>query len=151
MLPSQDRVILLVEDNPDDEMLALRAFRKNEIRNPVVVARDGAEALDFLIGTGISTDRGAIVRPSLVLLDLNLPKISGLDVLRRVRANPATKHLAVVVLTTSNEDRDVIESYDLGANSYVRKPVEFNAFMDAVKQLGAYWLVLNEPPPVIAR
>lgn len=147
----EDRVILLVEDNADDEMLALRAFRKNRIEVPVVVARDGVEALDYLFGSGIESDSRKKVMPSLILLDLNLPKVNGLEVLRRLRTDERTRNLAVVILTTSNEDKDVISSYDLGANSYVRKPVEFGEFTEAIKQLGAYWLGLNEPPPVAVR
>jgi two-component system response regulator len=139
-----DQVILLVEDNPDDEALAMRALRKNKIGNHVVVARDGAEALDYLFGGDANAEREL---PALVLLDLNLPKVDGLEVLRRVRTDERTKFLNVVVLTTSNEERDLISSYGLGANSYVRKPVDFGQFVDAVKQLSLYWLVLNEPPP----
>lgn len=151
MVPIEDRVILLVEDNEDDELLALRAFRKNRIRNPVVVARDGVEALEYLFGSGAESDSRENVMPSLILLDLNLPKVNGLEVLRRLRTDERTKYLSVVILTTSNEDKDMISSYDLGANSYVRKPVEFGAFTEAVKQIGAYWLGLNEPPPVVVR
>lgn len=147
----EDRVILLVEDNADDELLALRAFRKNGIQNPVVVARDGVEALEYLFGSGVDSDSRENVMPSLILLDLNLPKVNGLEVLRRLRTDDRTKYLSVVILTTSNEDKDMISSYDLGANSYVRKPVEFGAFTEAVKQIGAYWLGLNEPPPVVVR
>jgi len=139
--------ILLVEDNPDDEALTLRAFRKNNITNEVVVARDGAEALDYLFATGAYAKREAGVMPQIVILDLKLPKIDGLEVLRRLRAAPQTKLLPVVILTSSNEERDRLEGYGLGANSYVRKPVDFAEFVDAVRQLGLYWLLLNERPP----
>jgi CheY-like chemotaxis protein len=139
--------ILLVEDNPDDEALTLRAFRKNNITNEVVVARDGAEALDYLFATGAYAKREAGVLPQIVILDLKLPKIDGLEVLRRLRAAPQTKLLPVVILTSSNEERDRLDGYGLGANSYVRKPVDFAEFVDAVRQLGLYWLLLNERPP----
>ena len=142
-----DRPILLVEDNQDDEALTLRALKKNRILNEVVVARDGAEALDYLFGTGAYAGRDTSVLPQLVLLDLNLPRVGGLDVLRRIRADEGTKLLAVVVLTSSKEDEDLIRSYALGANSYVRKPVDFAQFSDAVKALGLFWLLLNETPP----
>jgi len=141
-------IILLVEDNPDDEELTLRALRKNNIQNEVLVARDGAEALDFLNCEGLFATRDPSVMPQLVLLDLKLPKIDGLEVLRRVRANERTRRLPIVILTSSNEDRDKIEGYGLGANSYVRKPVDFASFMGAVKQLGLYWLILNQVAPV---
>jgi CheY-like chemotaxis protein len=140
--------ILLVEDNPDDEALTLRAFRKNNVTNEVVVARDGAEALDYLFGTGTYAHRDVTQLPQIVILDLKLPKIDGLEVLRRMRAAPQTKLLPVVILTSSNEERDLLEGYGLGANSYVRKPVDFAEFVDAVRQLGLYWLLLNEQPPV---
>jgi CheY-like chemotaxis protein len=140
--------ILLVEDNPDDEALTLRAFRKNNVTNEVVVARDGAEALDYLFGTGTYANRDVTLLPQIVILDLKLPKIDGLEVLRRIRAAPQTKLLPVVILTSSNEERDLLEGYGLGANSYVRKPVDFAEFVDAVRQLGLYWLLLNERPPV---
>ncbi len=140
--------ILLVEDNQDDEALTLRALKKNNIVNDVVVARDGVEALDYLFGTGAHTGRDLAIMPQLVLLDLNLPRIGGLDVLRRLRADDRTKLLAVVVLTSSKEDEDLIRSYSLGANSYVRKPVDFAQFSEAVKMLGLYWLLLNEAPPL---
>ncbi len=142
-----NRAILLVEDNPDDEALTLRALRKNNIRNEVVVAHDGAEALDYLFGTGTHAGRNIEVLPQVVLLDLKLPKIDGLNVLRQLRADPRTKLLPIVILTSSNEEQDRITGYDLGANSYVRKPVDFNQFIDAVRQLGLYWLILNEPAP----
>jgi len=140
-------VILLVEDNPDDQMLTMRAFRKNNVKNEVVVAHDGAEALDYLFGAGAYTGRDARSLPQVVLLDLKLPKVDGLEVLRRIRADERTRLLPVVILTSSREDRDVIEGYRLGANSYVRKPVDFDQFVEAARQLGLYWLLLNEPPP----
>jgi two-component system response regulator len=139
--------ILLVEDNPDDEALTLRALKKNNISNEVVVAHDGAEALDYLFGTGAHSGRDSSVLPQIVLLDLKLPKVDGLGVLRRIRGDARTKLLPVVILTSSKEERDLFEGYDLGANSYVRKPVDFTEFVDAVRQLGLYWLVLNESPP----
>jgi two-component system response regulator len=139
--------ILLVEDNHDDETLTLRAFEKNRILNEVVVARDGAEALDYLFGTGAHTGRDVRSMPQLVLLDLGLPRIGGLDVLRRIREDQRTRLLAVVVLTSSREDEDLIRSYSLGANGYVRKPVDFAQFTEAVKTLGLFWLLLNEIPP----
>jgi two-component system, response regulator len=140
-----DMVILLVEDNPDDEALTLRALKKNNITNEVVIARDGAQALDYLFGTG--EQNGRTVTPQVILLDLKLPKIDGLEVLRRVRSEQKTKLLPVVILTSSNEERDRLQGYDLGANSYVRKPVDFVQFTEAVRQLGLYWLLLNEKPP----
>ncbi len=141
------KVILLVEDNPDDEMLAMRALKKSNIANSIVVARDGVEALDYLFGTGGYEGRDTSVLPQIVLLDLKLPKVDGLEVLRRIRADSRTRRLPVAVLTSSKEERDVISSYDLGANSYIRKPVDFDQFAESIKQLGMYWLVLNEPPP----
>jgi len=143
----QDGVILLVEDNPDDEALTLRALKKNNVANEVVVARDGVEALDYLFGTGAHAGRDRGQMPQVVLLDLNLPRLDGLEVLRRIRSEPTTQLIPVVVLTSSKEDRDLVESYRLGANSYVRKPVNFLEFVEAARQLGLYWLVLNEPPP----
>jgi len=140
--------ILLVEDNADDELLTTRAFRKNAIKNEVIVVRDGVEALDFLFGTGAHAGRDMSISPQVVLLDLNLPRISGLDVLRRIRSDERTKSLAVVVLTSSKEEEDIVRSYELGANGYVRKPVDFDAFNEAVKTLGLYWLLLNETVPV---
>jgi CheY-like chemotaxis protein len=142
-----DKIILLVEDNADDETLTLRALQKNNIRNEVVVARNGAEALDYLFGLRAYEGRDTTVLPQIVLLDLNLPKMDGLEVLRNIRADERTKRLPVVILTSSKEDRDLLGGYDLGANSYVRKPVDFTAFAEAVRQLGLYWLVLNESPP----
>lgn len=139
--------ILLVEDNADDEALALRALEKNQIQNTIVVARDGAEALDYLFGTGVYAGRDMTTMPAVVLLDLKLPKIDGLEVLRRIRADEGTKLLPVVILTSSKEDRDLINGYSLGANSYVRKPVDFTQFAEAVRHLGLYWLLLNERPP----
>ena len=141
-----EKVILLVEDNPDDEELTLMAFRQSNILNQVIVARDGVEALDFLFATGTHAGRDLGIKPSIVLLDLKLPKIDGLEVLRRMRANPLTKHVPVVVLTSSKEEQDIISSYSLGCNSYVRKPVDFEQFLAATKQLGLYWLLLNEAP-----
>jgi two-component system, response regulator len=146
-----DKVILLVEDNADDEVLTLRALKKNNIRNEVVIARDGSEALDYLFGTGVHAGRDLTVMPQIILLDLKLPKVDGFEVLHRVRSNAATKLLPVVILTTSNEDQDRIRGYGLGANSFVRKPVEFDRFIEAVRQLGLYWLILNEAPPVPRR
>jgi two-component system response regulator len=143
----KDSPILLVEDNPDDEALTLRAIRKNHIVNPVVVCHDGAEALDYLFGTGSYTGRDPEDIPAVILLDLKLPKIDGLEVLKRLRGDQRTRLIPVVVLTTSNEERDIVSSYQLGANSYVRKPVDFEQFNDAVGQLGMYWLLLNQPLP----
>jgi two-component system, response regulator len=142
-----ERTILLVEDNPDDEALTLRALKKHNIRNEVVVVHDGAEALDWLFARGAYAGRDASQLPQVVLLDLKLPKVTGLEVLRAVRDNPRTKRLPVVLLTSSKEEQDVIAGYDLGANSYVRKPVDFGDFAEAIRQLGLYWLVLNETAP----
>jgi two-component system response regulator len=139
------KIILLVEDNPDDEELTLIAFRKSHIANDVIVTRDGAEALDYLFGTGTYSGRDLNVMPAVVLLDLKLPKVDGLEVLKRLRANELTRRIPVVILTSSKEQEDIIESYNLGANSYIRKPVDFTQFMESAKQLGLYWLVLNEP------
>ncbi len=141
------KIILLVEDNPDDEALALRALKKNNIANEIVVARDGVEALDYLFGTGPHAGRDPADRPQVVLLDLKLPKIDGLEVLQRLRAEEPTRLLPVVILTSSKEEQDRLQGYRLGANSYIRKPVDFTQFTEAVRQLGVYWLVLNEPPP----
>jgi CheY-like chemotaxis protein len=140
-------LILLVEDNADDEALTLRALKKNNIHNEVVVARDGVEALDYLFGTGTYAGRDLQVMPHVVLLDLKLPKIDGLAVLQRLRAEERTRLLPVVILTSSKEEQDLINGYSLGANSYVRKPVDFTQFIEAVRQLGLYWLILNETPP----
>ena len=142
------KVILLVEDNLDDEMLTLRAMRKNNIANEIVVARDGAEALDYIFRTGKYEDRNILDGLQVILLDLNLPKIGGLDVLKRIRSDERTALYPVVILTSSKEERDLVESYQLGANSYIRKPVDFNQFSEAIRQLGLYWLVLNEIPDV---
>ncbi len=145
-LPIKTGTILLVEDNPDDVTLTMRAFKKNNISNAMVVACDGQEALRYLLPDAAT---GAVTAPLplMVLLDINLPKINGLDVLRRIRSHERTRYLPVVVLTTSSEERDIVESYDLGANSYVRKPVVFESFIDAVRVLGLYWLLVNESPP----
>jgi len=142
-----DRTILLVEDNPDDEELTLRAFRQNNILNEVAVAHDGQEALDYLFCQGAHAARDPHQMPAVVLLDLKLPKIDGLEVLRRIRADARTRLQAVVILTSSKEEQDLVNGYRLGANSYIRKPVDFTKFMEAARQLGFYWLVLNEPPP----
>jgi len=147
----EESVILLVEDNPDDEALTLRALKKNNIRNEVVVARDGVEAVDYLFGTGVHAGRDLSALPQVVLLDLKLPKMDGFEVLERIRSSEATKLLPVVILTTSNEDQDRIRGYRLGANSFVRKPVEFDKFIEAVRQLGLYWLILNEAAPAPRR
>jgi two-component system, response regulator len=141
------KTILLVEDNSNDEFLTLRALKKYNVANDVVITRDGAEALDYIFGTGDHAGRDAGELPVVMLLDLKLPKVDGLEVLRRVRADEPTQILPVVILTSSNEERDVINSYKLGTNSYVQKPVDFTAFIDAVGQLGLYWLMLNEPVP----
>ncbi len=145
----QKNILLLVEDNPDDEELTLLAFEQSQIAHEVVVARDGVEALDYLFGTGIYADRDMSTMPALILLDLQLPRINGLEVLQRLRSDQRTKLLPVVILTTSNEQQDLINSYHLGCNSYLRKPVDYNQFVTAVQQLGMYWLLLNEPPPAL--
>lgn len=139
-----NKIILLVEDSVDDELLTIRALRKNRIANEIVVARDGEEALHFLFGEGKFAGRDTTLQPQVILLDLNLPKLSGLEVLRTIRGNPLTRRLPTVVLTSSNEERDIVQSYDFGANSYVRKPVSFEDFLNAAHQLGLYWLALNE-------
>jgi two-component system response regulator len=143
-----DRTILLVEDNPNDEALTLRALKKNNIQERVVVVHDGAEALDYLFATGAYQDRGHAELPRVVLLDLKLPKIDGLEVLRRLRADARTRLLPVVILTSSNEERDLLAGYGSGANSYIRKPVDFTEFAETVRHLGRYWLQLNEAPPL---
>jgi two-component system response regulator len=142
-----EKTILLVEDNPNDEELTLRALKKANIANQVAIARDGQEALDFLFGTGKYAGREPATMPAVVLLDLKLPKLDGIDVLQRIRADPRTKLVPVVVLTSSSEDEDMIRSYQSGANSYVRKPIEFSAFANAVTQLGMYWVLINQIPP----
>jgi two-component system, response regulator len=142
-----EKMILLVEDNPDDELLTLRALKKNNIGNNLVVVRDGAEALEFIFCTGTYADRDKDDEPQVILLDINLPKVDGLEVLRRIRSNESTRLLPVVILTSSREEQDMIKGYTLGANSYVRKPVDFSEFIEAIRQLGLYWLVLNEIPP----
>ena len=144
-----EKIILLVEDNPDDVELTLRAFKKNSISNKVIVAKDGVEALDYLFGTGMFAARDVTELPVIILLDLKLPKIDGLEVLKRIRQGERTKLIPVVVLTSSAEQEDVLKGYSLGANSYIRKPVEFDQFVEAMKYLGLYWLLWNEPPPVI--
>lgn len=140
------RVILLVEDNPDDEALTLRAFKKSNILNEVVVARDGAEALDYLFATGAYAGRDTSVVPQLILLDLKLPKVNGREVLERIRTDERTRLVPVVLLTSSREEQDLIEGYSLGANSYIRKPVDFVQFTEVIRNVGMYWLVLNESP-----
>jgi two-component system, response regulator len=144
---NRSNIILLVEDNPDDAELTLRAFRKSKILNEIVVVTDGVEALDYVFATGTYAGRNLEANPAVILLDLKLPKIGGLEVLRRLRADERTRRIPVVVLTSSNEERDILSSYDLGANSFVRKPVDFAQFLEAAQQLGMYWLVMNEPPP----
>ena len=142
-----DKVILVVEDNPDDEEFTLRALNRAKVTNEIVVTRDGSEALDWLFATGKYAGRDTSASPAVVLLDLKLPKLSGIDVLKRMRAEESTRYTPVVVLTSSSEDEDMLRSYASGANSYVRKPVEFADFANAVAQLGIYWMLLNEPPP----
>jgi two-component system, response regulator len=144
---NRSNIILLVEDNEDDVELTLRAFRKSKILNEIVVVTNGVEALDYVFATGEHAGRNLEASPAVILLDLKLPKIGGLEVLRRLRADERTRRIPVVMLTSSNEETDILSSYDLGANSFVRKPVDFAQFVDAAQQLGMYWLVMNEPPP----
>jgi two-component system response regulator len=145
-----DRIILLIEDNSNDEELTLRALRKGNIANDVLVARDGAEALDYLFARGAFAGRDAANLPQVALLDLNLPKLGGLDVLRAIRSDERTRHLPVVILTSSKEERDLAAGYANGANSYIVKPVDFTQFSESVRQLGMYWMVMNHPPPLRA-
>ncbi len=146
-----EKIILLVEDSPDDELLTVRALKKSNVVNKVVVARDGAEALDYLFGEGAYAGRGTGETPEVILLDLKLPKMGGLEVLRRLRADPRTELLPVIILTSSKEEQDLIRGYKLGANSYIRKPVDFAQFSEAVRQLKLYWLVINQSPPNTSR
>ncbi|MGL5081683.1 MAG: response regulator [Microcoleaceae cyanobacterium] len=146
-----NKIILLVEDNPDDEALAIRALKRHHISNQVVVVHDGVEALDYLFGVGTYAGRDVSIRPTVILLDLKLPRLDGLEVLRRLRADENTKLLPVVVLTTSSEEQDMLNSYNLGCNSYIRKPVDFIQFSEAIHQLGMYWLLMNEPPPPLEK
>lgn len=145
----EDKFILLIEDNPDDTALALRAFKRAHIGNKIVCVDDGVEAIDFLFAQGAYAGRDINLLPQLILLDLNMPRMNGLEVLQKIRTTPHTRYLPVVILTTSNEERDLVQSYDLGANSYVRKPVDYDQFVAAVSQLGLYWLVLNELPKAV--
>ena len=145
----KEKIVLLVEDNPDDVVLTERAMKKEGIINRMIVAHDGVEALDYLFGTGAHAGRDLRQQPQVILLDLKLPKVDGLEVLRRVRNDPRTRLLPVVILTSSQEEKDRVNGYTLGANSYIRKPVDFNQFAESVHQLGLYWLLLNEPPPAI--
>jgi CheY-like chemotaxis protein len=144
-----EKIILLVEDNPDDVTLTLRALKKNNILNEVVVAKDGVEALDYLFGAGDYAGRDTSVMPVVTLLDLKLPKLDGMEVLKRVRGNERTKLIPIVILTSSKEENDLINGYSLGANSYIRKPVDFEQFNIAIRELGLYWILLNESPPVL--
>ncbi|HEY1391749.1 MAG TPA: response regulator [Methylibium sp.] len=146
-MQEQSKTILLVEDNPDDEALTLRAFKRSHLMNPISVARDGVEALDFVFGRGTHAGRASASLPALIILDLKLPKLDGLGVLKALRADARTRYLPVVILTSSKEEQDLVSGYALGANSYVRKPVDFVEFLEAVKVLGMYWLMINEPPP----
>jgi CheY-like chemotaxis protein len=143
----ENKTILLVEDNSSDVELTRRALLKEQITNEVIVAEDGQEALDYMFGEGIYKGRDITHQPSLILLDINLPIVDGLEVLRRLRADPRTHRQLIVILTSSKEEQDLLKSYDLGVNSYIRKPVDFNQFAEAIKYLGIYWLVINEPPP----
>lgn len=142
------KTILLVEDNPDDEALAIRALKRHHVSNQVIVAHDGVEALEYLFCTGMYAERDINFKPTVVLLDLKLPRVDGLEVLRRLREDDRTKLLPIVVLTTSSEEQDMLNSYSLGCNSYIRKPVDFVQFSEAIRQLGMYWLLMNEPPPL---
>ncbi|PWB50693.1 MAG: two-component system response regulator [Candidatus Methanoperedenaceae archaeon] len=146
-----NKKILLVEDNLDDVALTMRALKKNKILNEVIVANDGVEALDYMFGTGKYIGRDLNDVPSVILLDLKLPRIDGLEVLRRIRADESTKMIPVVILTSSKEEHDLVEGYTLGCNSYIRKPIDFDRFLEAVNQLGMYWLLINEPPPLKKR
>jgi two-component system, response regulator len=147
----EEKIILLVEDNPDDVTLTLHALKKSNITNEVVVAEDGKEALDYLFGRGKYEDRDRSIIPVLILLDLNLPKLNGIEVLRQIRADERTRMLPTVILTSSKGEQDLVDGYRSGANSYIRKPVDFNQSAEAIRQLGLYWLVLNEPPPIKGR
>ncbi|HET9642868.1 MAG TPA: response regulator [Burkholderiaceae bacterium] len=149
-MQEQSKTILLVEDNPDDAMLTLRAFKRSHLMNPISVVRDGVEALDFVFGRNAYSERGDAALPALVILDLKLPKLDGLGVLKALRADHRSRYLPVVILTSSKEEQDLVSGYALGANSYVRKPVDFAEFLEAVKVLGMYWMMLNEPPPEAA-
>jgi CheY-like chemotaxis protein len=148
MSSNHQKTILLVEDNPDDEALAVRALKRNYISNEIVIAHDGVEALDYLFGSGAHAGRDLSIQPTVILLDLKLPRVDGLEVLRRLREDDRTRLLPVVVLTTSSEEQDMLSSYSLGCNSYIRKPVDFVQFSEAIRQLGLYWLLMNEPPPL---
>ncbi len=143
----EKKTLLLVEDNPDDELMTIEALKESNIANEVIVVRDGAEALDFLFASGAYSDRDANIMPAVILLDLKLPKLDGLEVLKRLRADKRTQIIPVVILTSSDEEKDMINGYKLGINSYVRKPVDFDNFSKAIKQLGLYWMILNETPP----
>ncbi|MBK9501577.1 MAG: response regulator [Leptospiraceae bacterium] len=145
-MKNKHKFILLIEDNPDDELLTIQALKDSNISNDVIVARDGEEALDFLFGTGKYLGRDLTLMPQITLLDINLPKVDGLEVLQQIRANKITKLLPIVMLTSSKEEQDLIQSYELGANSYIRKPVDFDQFTKAIQNLGLYWLILNELP-----
>ena len=142
----EEKIILLVEDNADDEELTIRTLQKNHLKNKIVVVRDGVEALDYLFGTGEYKDRDLSVLPVLIMLDIKLPKLNGLEVLKRIKTDPRTKFIPIVILTSSDEEKDLVESYQLGANSYVRKPVDFSEFQNSVRQLALYWVLLNESP-----
>jgi two-component system response regulator len=143
-----NKIVLLVEDSEDDIELTLRSFKKNNLANQVVVSRNGQDALDYLFAKGVHAHRSPTELPVLILLDLKLPKLDGIEALKQIRAHPLTKYIPVVILTTSSQMNDKVQSYDNGANSYVRKPVDFDQFLEATRQLGIYWLMVNEPPPV---